>query len=136
DVTVTFGTYKPGLFVDPAAERAGHIVLVDIGLPPELPGATVLCPRGVDIARLLPSPSVEDHKYSRGVLAVRAGSDRYPGAALLTVGGALRTGVGMVRHGGGPAVREQVVTRWPETVGDAVDTTRPGAPEPRRAAAR
>ena len=132
DVTVTFGTYKPGLFVDPAAERAGHIVLVDIGLPPGLPGATVLCPRAVDIARLLPSPSVEDHKYSRGVLAVRAGSDRYPGAALLTVGGALRTGVGMVRHGGGPAVREQVVTRWPETIVEDVDPTRTAALEPGR----
>ena len=86
DVTVTFGTYKPALFVDPAAERAGHIVLVDIGLTPELPGATVLCPRAVDIARLLPSPSVEDHKYSRGVLAVRAGVQEQHGHLLAVEG--------------------------------------------------
>lgn len=132
DVTVTFGTYKPGLFVDPAAERAGHVVLVDIGLAPELPGATVLRTLTTDIARLLPRPSAEEHKYSRGVLAVRAGSDRYPGAALLTVGGALRTGVGMVRYGGGRDVRDQVVARWPETIVEDVDPTRTAALEPGR----
>jgi hydroxyethylthiazole kinase-like uncharacterized protein yjeF len=32
DLTVTFGTYKVGLLVDPAAEVAGHVELVDIGL--------------------------------------------------------------------------------------------------------
>lgn len=39
EATVTFGTHKPGLFVDPGAERAGRVHLVDIGLSPELPGA-------------------------------------------------------------------------------------------------
>ena len=132
DVTVTFGTYKPGLFVDPAAERAGRVVFVDIGLTPELPGATVLRPQAADIARLLPFPSAEEHKYSRGVLSVRAGSDRYPGTALLTVGGALRTGVGMVRYGGGPAVRDQVVACLPETIVEDVDPTRTADLEPGR----
>jgi len=35
DLTVTFGTYKPGLLVDSAREHAGVVRLVDIGL--ELP---------------------------------------------------------------------------------------------------
>ena len=34
DLTVTFGTYKPGLLVDPGAGHAGAVVLVDIGLEP------------------------------------------------------------------------------------------------------
>lgn len=121
DATVTFGTYKPGLFVDPGAERAGRVQFVDIGLVPELPGPDLLCPQAVDIARLLPTPSAEDDKYHRGVLAVRAGSDQYRGAAVLCVGGALRTGVGMVRYGGGEDVLAQVVARWPETVGLYLD---------------
>ncbi|WP_017590297.1 NAD(P)H-hydrate dehydratase [Nocardiopsis ganjiahuensis] len=121
DATVTFGTYKPGLFVDPGAERAGRVHFVDIGLAPELPGATLLRPQAVDIARLLPTPSAEDDKYRRGVLAVRAGSDRYRGAAVLCVGGALRTGAGMVRYGGGEEVLAQVIARWPETVGVHLD---------------
>lgn len=119
--TVTFGTYKPGLFVDPGAERAGRVHFVDIGLAPELPGADLLCPQAVDIARLLPSPSGEDDKYRRGVLAVRAGSDQYRGAAVLCVGGALRTGTGMVRYGGGEEVLAQVIARWPEVVGSHLD---------------
>ncbi|GHC69744.1 bifunctional NAD(P)H-hydrate repair enzyme [Nocardiopsis terrae] len=121
DATVTFGTYKPGLFVDPGAERAGRVHLVDIGLAPELPGADLVCPQAVDVARLLPSPAAEDDKYRRGVLAVRAGSDQYRGAAVLCVGGALRTGVGMVRYGGGEDVLAQVIARWPETVGLNLD---------------
>jgi len=33
---------------------------------------------------------LNDNKYSRGVVAVAAGSKKYPGAAILTVGGARR----------------------------------------------
>jgi NAD(P)H-hydrate repair Nnr-like enzyme with NAD(P)H-hydrate epimerase domain len=36
DVTVTFGGYKSGLFISPARELAGRVVLVDIGLLPDL----------------------------------------------------------------------------------------------------
>jgi hydroxyethylthiazole kinase-like uncharacterized protein yjeF len=37
DVTVTFGTLKPGLLVDPGAGHAGTVELIDIGLGPYLP---------------------------------------------------------------------------------------------------
>ncbi|MFI6577606.1 NAD(P)H-hydrate dehydratase [Nocardiopsis sp. NPDC050513] len=119
DVTVTFGALKPGLCVDPGADRAGRVHLVDIGLTPELGGPDVIRPQAVDVAALLPKPGTESDKYRRGLLAVRAGSDRYRGAAVLTVGGALRTGVGMVRYGGASAAVDQVLAHWPETV--AVD---------------
>jgi hydroxyethylthiazole kinase-like uncharacterized protein yjeF len=36
DVTVTFGAYKAGLLHEPASAYAGRLVLVDIGLGPEL----------------------------------------------------------------------------------------------------
>ncbi|WP_150238573.1 NAD(P)H-hydrate dehydratase [Nocardiopsis quinghaiensis] len=121
DVTVTFGTHKPGLFVDPGAERAGRIHFVDIGLAPELPGPDLIRPQPVDIASLLPVHGAETDKYRRGVLVVRAGSDRYRGAAVLCVGGALRTGVGMVRYGGGSSVVDQVLSHWPETVVGLLD---------------
>lgn len=44
DVTVTFGGHKVGLLVGPGAERAGRIVLVDIGI-------------GADLARMPPAVS-------------------------------------------------------------------------------
>ena len=42
DVTVTFGAIKAGLLLSPGAELAGRIVLVDIGLGPELEGVEPL----------------------------------------------------------------------------------------------
>jgi NAD(P)H-hydrate repair Nnr-like enzyme with NAD(P)H-hydrate epimerase domain len=38
DVTVTFGAYKAGLLIEPAASLAGDIRLVDIGLGDQLAG--------------------------------------------------------------------------------------------------
>ncbi|HEY8590076.1 MAG TPA: NAD(P)H-hydrate epimerase [Naasia sp.] len=38
DVTVTFGALKAGLLLQPASRLVGHVVLVDIGLRPELAG--------------------------------------------------------------------------------------------------
>ncbi|MFD3724316.1 NAD(P)H-hydrate dehydratase [Streptomyces sp. NPDC058671] len=115
DVTVTFGTYKPGLLVDPGREYAGALRLVDIGLGDELPGVPVVeALQHQDVARLLPVPGAGSDKYRRGVLGVVAGSARYPGAAVLTVAGALRGGAGAVRYVG-PAA-DAVIARHPETL--------------------
>lgn len=69
-----------------------------------------------DAAELLRVPTASDDKYSRGVLGVRTGSDRYPGAAVLGVEAAWRTGVGMVRYLGPERARDLVLHRRPETV--------------------
>ncbi|MFB7592766.1 NAD(P)H-hydrate dehydratase [Streptomyces sp. NPDC056169] len=115
DATVTFGTYKPGLLVDPAREYAGALRLVDIGLGPFLPGVPEMeALQHEDVARLLPVPGAESDKYRRGVLGVVAGSPRYPGAAVLAVAGALRGGAGAVRYVG-PA-GDAVLARHPETL--------------------
>ncbi|MFJ7151953.1 NAD(P)H-hydrate dehydratase [Streptomyces sp. NPDC100445] len=113
DLTVTFGTYKPGLLVDPAREYAGVVRLVDIGLePPAVPELEAL--QHADVARLLPEPAAESDKYRRGVVGIAAGSARYPGAAVLAVSGALRGGAGAVRYVG-PA-GNAVLARFPETL--------------------
>ncbi|MFD5501261.1 NAD(P)H-hydrate dehydratase [Streptomyces sp. NPDC127061] len=115
DATVTFGTYKPGLLIDPAAERAGALYLVDIGLGPELPGVPELeVLQYADVAALLPVPAAESDKYRRGVVGIVAGSARYPGAAVLAVSGALRGGAGAVRYVGPGA--GAVIARHPETL--------------------
>jgi hydroxyethylthiazole kinase-like uncharacterized protein yjeF len=98
DVTVTFGAVKPGLLVDPGAGHAGVVEFVDIGLGPHLDGPPeASAPQAHDIAALLPRPTAESDKYRRGVLGLLTGSDRYTGAALLSTGGAVRGGAGMVR---------------------------------------
>ncbi|MEU9879499.1 NAD(P)H-hydrate dehydratase [Streptomyces phaeochromogenes] len=113
DLTVTFGTHKPGLLVDPAKEYAGSVRLVDIGL--SLPDEAELeALQHADVAALLPVPGAESDKYRRGVVGIVAGSARYPGAAVLAVAGALRGGAGAVRYVG-PA-GDAVIARFPETL--------------------
>ncbi|MFI2208980.1 NAD(P)H-hydrate dehydratase [Streptomyces sp. NPDC020141] len=115
DATVTFGTHKAALLIDPAREYAGTVRLVDIGLEPVLPSVPELeSPQHHDVARLLPEPAGESDKYRRGVVGVVAGSERYPGAAVLAVAGALRGGAGAVRYVGHAA--DAVVARFPETL--------------------
>ncbi|WP_405724144.1 NAD(P)H-hydrate dehydratase [Streptomyces sp. NBC_01537] len=116
DMTVTFGTYKPGLLIDPAAGYAGALRLVDIGLGPLLPSASreLEALQHADVAALLPQPTGESDKYRRGVVGIVAGSERYPGAAVLAVAGALRGGAGAVRYVGPGA--EAVLARFPETL--------------------
>jgi len=115
DLTVTFGTHKPGLLIDPAREYAGTVRLVDIGLRAELPAEPELeALQHAEVAALLPVPAAESDKYRRGVVGVAAGSARYPGAAVLAVGGALRGGAGAVRYVG-PA-GDAVIARFPETL--------------------
>ena len=67
-------------------------------------------------AGVLRMPTASDDKYSRGVLGVRTGSDRYPGAAVLGVEAAHRTGLGMVRYLGDERPTALVLARRPETV--------------------
>jgi hydroxyethylthiazole kinase-like uncharacterized protein yjeF len=117
DVTVTFGAIKPGLLIDPGASHAGTVELVDIGLRPYLTsGPCARAPQRDDISELLRRPGPESDKYRRGVLGLLAGSDRFTGAALLSAGGAVHGGTGMVRVVTGPAAAALVRQVWPETV--------------------
>lgn len=112
--TVTFGGLKTGLVVGAGVRHSGRVEQVDIGLGPYLgrPVATVMEP--ADAAALLPVPRSGDDKYSRGVVGIVSGSAAYEGAAVLSVGGALRAKAGLVRYAGSAA--DGVRARWPEAV--------------------
>jgi hydroxyethylthiazole kinase-like uncharacterized protein yjeF len=112
DLTVTFGTYKGCHLLDPAAEAAGVVTLVDIGL--DLPEPTLTALQAGDVARMLPVPVPFDHKYTRGVVGIRAGSALYPGAAVLCTSGASSGLAGMVRYDGEAA--DAVRARHPGVV--------------------
>jgi ADP-dependent NAD(P)H-hydrate dehydratase / NAD(P)H-hydrate epimerase len=116
DVTVTFGTWKPGLLVDPGASLAGLTELVDIGLGPELAPPDLVALQSADVAALLPAPGAESDKYRRGVLGVVAGSELFTGAAWLATGAAIRGGAGMVRLVSAAHAAEVVRNHWPEAV--------------------
>jgi len=69
-----------------------------------------------EAARWIAVPGPDDDKYSRGVLGLVTGSERYPGAAVLGAEAALRTGVGMLRYLGPERPTSLVLARRPEAV--------------------
>lgn len=124
ELTVTFGAAKAGLLADPGADYAGRVQVIPIGIESALPDPALRRLQSADLAALLPHPERRSHKYSRGVLGVVAGSQQYPGAAVLACRGALAAGVGMVRYLGPPDVADLVRRSCPEVVcssGNAAD---------------
>ena len=69
-----------------------------------------------DTVRFLRTPTRDDDKYSRGVVALRTGTDAYPGAAVLGTEAAWRTGAGFVCFVGAGRAADAVIARRPETV--------------------
>jgi hydroxyethylthiazole kinase-like uncharacterized protein yjeF len=139
DETVTFGVPKP-VHLLPATEPAvGRLTVVDIGLSlptgrnapfgaadragtAETSGVEAEVRPAVqrltfdDVAALWPVPGASSDKYSRGVVGIVAGTPTYPGAAVLSVLGALGAGPGMVRYYGPPEVQTLVHAAAPEAV--------------------
>lgn len=120
DLTLTFAAAKRGLYQYPAAERAGEIVVVSLGVP--LPKASGLAPTTwlwsvADARELLPQRAADEHKGSAGHLLVIAGSSgavgrpSHHGAAKLAGLGGLRAGAGVVTV----ATRDAASTVWSAT---------------------
>ncbi|TXJ05319.1 MAG: bifunctional ADP-dependent NAD(P)H-hydrate dehydratase/NAD(P)H-hydrate epimerase [Aeromicrobium sp.] len=119
--TVSFGTHKVSGLVPPASLAAGRIELVDIGLAEFLGEAAVEVLEMSDGHRFATqlTPVATDHKYSRGVVGVLAGSGKYPGAAILCVAGALGGPTSMVRYLGEREIAMTVISEHPEVVAQA-----------------
>lgn len=69
-----------------------------------------------DVRAHVRAPRSDDDKYRRGVVGMRTGADAYPGAAVLGVEAAWRSGAGMVRYAGPRRAEDLVLARRPETV--------------------
>ena len=70
------------------------------------------------LSRYLLKPEADSHKYSRGVVRIIAGSQRFPGAGLLCVAGASHSGVGMIRLNAPERVENLVLAAHPQIVPD------------------
>lgn len=70
------------------------------------------------LARYLLKPEADSYKYSRGVVRIIAGSQRFPGAGLLCVAGASHSGVGMIRLNAPERVENLVLAAHPQIVPD------------------
>ena len=133
DVTVTFGGLR---LAHAVSTVCGEVLVADIGNQAGELGMSLLrAHRPLFAFRALPparewplpliglaelhsdvplEPGADDDKYSGGVVGLCAGSQTYPGAALLTTCGAVRASSSMVRYVG--PLGHDVVRAVPEVV--------------------
>ena len=120
DRTVTFTCLKGCQCLPPARHLCGVVEVVPLGLP--APTNRPIARRPVDgalgdyLTRVVPEPGADDHKYTRGVVGLWAGSETYPGAAVLAASGAVLAGAGMVRLTAPRRVEDLVLATRPEVV--------------------
>jgi ADP-dependent NAD(P)H-hydrate dehydratase / NAD(P)H-hydrate epimerase len=115
--TVTFGERKPCHLLQPALSRCGSISVVDIGLGTDHDETADLVGLDEDdLARAWPYPTERSDKYARGVVGVDTGSDQYPGAAVMSVYGAVYGGAGYVRFLGAERPAATISDQLPNVV--------------------
>ena len=96
DYTITLGFPKIGLFNLPGSERAGKIIVTDIGIPAELVEyINIELLTDDDVRKLLPERPLISHKGTFGQVLAITGSLNYPGAAFLACSGTIRVGAGL-----------------------------------------
>jgi NAD(P)H-hydrate epimerase len=123
--TVTLGVAKVGLLLEPARANVGILYVGDLDIAAEIdalgtPHFAAL--DDVEFRALLPVRSEESDKRLSGAPLVIAGSEQFPGAAVLCAHGSARAGAGYVTVATGaataPALRahlvEQVVLTFDE----------------------
>lgn len=120
DKTVALSYPKPAHYSYPSAEYVGEVIIERIGLPLfEIEKRVKLSCEYTDAEwaskNLLPREQ-NSNKGNFGRLLVITGSEKYRGAALLSLSGALRSGVGLVSHLGDKALSSELLPHLPEVV--------------------
>mgnify|MGYP003662508094 CR=1 FL=1 len=88
DTTIALGAFKPSHLLEPTRSIMGNLVGIDIGIAADSDLEILSKPE-------ISAPTSQDHKYSRGLVAVVAGA--MPGAAQLTAMAAQKSGAGYVK---------------------------------------
>ncbi len=110
DLTIAFAAAKPAHLLQPAARLCGRVLVADLGIPVTSRNHVLERPRIVP-------PGPDDHKYTRGMVAVIAGS--MAGAASLGASAAARIAGYTLLTGKGPAPLSVVRRGFEAIIGDA-----------------
>ena len=116
NATITLGSPKPGLFNFPGAERAGAVIIADIGIPATLA-------QDIDtelitehwVKSILPQRPPHANKGTFGKVLIVAGSINYIGAAHLACMGAARVGAGLTTLSTAQSLLPILATKLTET---------------------
>jgi hydroxyethylthiazole kinase-like uncharacterized protein yjeF len=95
-LTVTIGALKLGLLLDPARDCVGDLWLAPIGFPRTYAGVVAHCLDDAEFRALVPVRPGNTEKRMAGAPLLLAGSEQFPGAAVMCARAAARTGAGYV----------------------------------------
>ncbi|MBQ3124764.1 MAG: NAD(P)H-hydrate dehydratase [Clostridia bacterium] len=99
DKTVTFAAYKTGMFMYPAADSVGEVVVAPISIPKTVVNSQNLQINVTDadfVRNVIPGRSNNSQKGDYGKLLIIAGSKGMTGAAYLAAESALKSGAGLI----------------------------------------
>jgi len=117
DLTVTMAAVKTGTLQFPAYKYLGELEMVDIGLPPGLPEYDTITREIIEeewVLSRLPDRPPDAHKGTFGTSLVIAGSEEYPGAAILAGKSAYRIGCGLVTMAVPRGIYQGLIKTLPE----------------------
>ena len=130
DITVTMALAKPGLFLYPAAELTGEVVVADIGIPEilleQMDSKKFLLTENI-AADLLPQRNGNCHKGEAGRVVITAGSPGFTGAAALCAEAAVKAGAGLVNLLTPLCSREVLAVKLTEVMVEGLIERMPGA---------
>lgn len=129
DLTVTMAAVKAGLLKFPAYNYVGEIQVVDIGLPAGLSPWESVTRQVIESAwvrKNIPPRPLNAHKGTFGTALILAGSEQFPGAALLSSQSAYRVGAGLVTVGVPRSIYPALVNGVPEATWILLEDGRDG----------
>jgi len=126
DVTVALSYIKPGLLSYPARANTGRVILDTLGLDrAKIAEHFEFKNFAADesFARAhLPERTTDGNKGSFGKVLLITGSDKYRGAAHLTLEAALRGGAGLVTYLGSEELCTELRMKYPEAIYESICT--------------
>jgi ADP-dependent NAD(P)H-hydrate dehydratase / NAD(P)H-hydrate epimerase len=130
DLTVTFTALKPCLVLPPNHEKAGDVVVSDIGNPPELLEGADLQTNLISAPESFPQAHHarpdDTNKGDYGKVLVIAGSKGKTGAAAMTGQAALRSGAGLVTVATAASALPIIAGSMPELMTEPLPETETG----------
>ena len=120
DETVAIAEYKTGMFLNDGIDFCGKVVKRDIGIElPEDNYAKIFSDK--DLKKFYPARKRNTHKGTYGSLNLVAGSDRYIGAAALSLSAALQSGCGLVKLTSTEKVTLALAAKFPQVIYTGLD---------------
>ncbi len=129
-MTVMLGAPKLPLVMPPAEQKAGEVVIADIGIPAgvieSIEGSRIELMTRDQMRGLISPRAVDAHKGDFGRVLVVAGSRGKTGAAVLAALGALKSGAGLVTIATPRSCMPIVAAHAPDYMTEALEETLDG----------